>query len=351
MQKIVSILFIPFSLLYGIGVSIYQAFYFSGFLKAVRFSFPVISIGNLSVGGTGKSPHIEYIIRILKDYIHPAVLSRGYKRKTIGFRYVEASEDVRKVGDEPRQIKNKFPDIPVAVCESRAEGIPRIIRDYPDVHLILLDDAFQHLAVKPSLNILLTEYANPFTQDFLLPSGRLREWRYGAVRADVVIVTKCPDHLTDSEFLAWRDELQLKPHQKLFFSKIKYGIPYNIFNQSRQYHLNPGLHITLISAIAQSSYLVNYLSPLVASVVDYNFEDHHYFNETELRALIEKDKQVTHANKMILTTEKDATRLMLFQDFFEQKGIEIYAIPIEVEFYQDDLFDQFIKNYLLGFKI
>ncbi len=338
-------------MLYGIGVSIYQALYYSGFLKAVKFSFPVISIGNLSVGGTGKSPHIEYLIGILKEYIHLAVLSRGYKRKTIGFRLVELNDDSRSVGDEPRQIKNKFPEIPVAVCESRAEGIPRLIRDNPDLQLILLDDAFQHLAVKPGLTILLTEYRNPYSRDFLLPSGRLREWRYGAVRADVIIVSKCPENMQDVDFNYWRSELQLKSHQELFFSKISYGIPYEIFNPSKQFHLNPGLHITLISAIAQSSYLIDYLSPRVASVVDYNFEDHHYFNETELRALIEKDKQISHPNKMILTTEKDATRLVLFKEFFQEKGIEIYAIPIKVEFYQEKLFEQFIKNYLLEYKI
>jgi tetraacyldisaccharide 4'-kinase len=338
-------------MLYGIGVSIYQSLYYSGFIKAVKFSFPVISIGNLSVGGTGKSPHIEYLIRLLKEHLYLGVLSRGYKRNTSGFILVDSEHDAKQVGDEPRQIKNKFPDIPVAVSESRALGIPRLIRNFPELNLILLDDAFQHLAVKPGLNILLTEFSHPYTSDFLLPSGRLREWRFGAARADVVIVTKCPDNLTESDFLSWRNTLQLKKHQKLFFSKINYGIPYQIFNPAKQFLLNPGLHVTLISAIAQSSYLLNYLSTHVASVVDYNFEDHHYFKESEIKALLSKHDQISHPNKMILTTEKDATRLMLFRDFFEQRDIEVYAIPIEVTFYEEEILNQFIKTYLLDFKI
>ena len=338
-------------MLYGIGVSIYQSLYYTGFIKAVKFSFPVIAIGNLSVGGTGKSPHIEYFIRMLKDYLHVGVLSRGYKRNTSGFLLVEEEHNSKQVGDEPRQIKNKFPEIPVAVCESRALGIPRLIRNYPELNLILLDDAFQHLAVKPGLNILLTEFANPYCDDYLLPSGRLREWRFGAARADVVIVTKCPERLVESDFNSWRQRLQLKNHQQLFFSKIQYGIPYQIFNPDKLFLLNPGLHISLISAIAQSSYLVNYLSTQVGSVTDYNFEDHHYFKEAELQALLVKHDHISHPNKMILTTEKDATRLILFKELFEQRDMEIYAIPIEVKFYQEEIFEQFIKSYLLDFKI
>jgi tetraacyldisaccharide 4'-kinase len=350
-QKVISILLIPFSLLYGIGVSIYQSLFYSGIIKAVKFSFPVISIGNLSVGGTGKSPHIEYLIRMLKDYVHIAVLSRGYKRNTSGFLLVEKNHNAKEVGDEPCQMKNKFPEIPIAVSENRSLGIPRLLRNFPELNLILLDDAFQHLGVKPGLNILLTEFSNPYVNDYLLPSGRLREWRYGAMRADVIVVTKCPEHLTESEFKSWKEKLQLRDHQTLFFSKIQYGTPYHIFNTEKLFFLNPGLHITLISAIAQSSYLVNYLSTQVASVVDYNFEDHHYFTESELQGLLVKHNQISHPNKMILTTEKDATRLQLFREFFEQRGIEIYAIPIDVKFYQEELFQQYIKSYLLDFKI
>lgn len=341
----------PISFLYGIGVSIYQALYFSGLIKPVKFSFPVISIGNLTIGGTGKSPHIEYLIRLLKDYIELAVLSRGYKRNTSGFLLVDSESNAKQVGDEPKQIKDKFPNVPVAVSESRSLGIPRLIRNFPDLKLILLDDAFQHLAVKPGLNILLTEYANPYSKDFLLPSGRLREWRYGASRADVIIVSKCPENLTENHFESWRNNLSLRKHQRLFFSKIEYGVPFQIFNPQKLFLLNPGLHITLISAIAQSSYLLNYLAGNVASVVDINFEDHHYFRESELKSILLKHEQISHPNKMILTTEKDGTRLALFKDFFSLRNIEVYAIPIHVKFYHELEFNNFIKDYLLEFKI
>ncbi|MEI2696426.1 MAG: tetraacyldisaccharide 4'-kinase [Saprospiraceae bacterium] len=349
LQKLIAILLSPFSFLYGIGVSLYQALFFSGLIKPVRFSFPVISVGNLTIGGTGKSPHIEYLIRLLQDYIELAVLSRGYKRKTAGFLLLTPDTGVSECGDEPKQIKLNFPEIPVAVSESRAIGIPRLLRNLPDLKLILLDDAFQHLAVKPGLSILLTEYNKPFSEDYLLPSGRLREWRFGAARADCIIVSKCPDEMPDET--VWREKLQLKPHQKLFFSKIQYGVPYNILKPEQKFVLNPGLHITLISAIAQSFYLLNYLSKEVASVTDFNFEDHHYFTQTELSGILLKHQQISHPNKMLLTTQKDATRLTGFKDYFETSHIEVYAIPIEVDFFNKFEFDQYIKNYLLEYKV
>ncbi len=349
MQKLIAILLSPFSLFYGIGVSLYQALFFSGINKAVRFSFPIISIGNLSIGGTGKSPHIEYLIRLLKDYIELAVLSRGYKRKTQGFLLLDDQTKVTDSGDEPKQIKLNFPDLPVAVCESRVVGIPRLLRQYPELKLILLDDAFQHLAVKPGLNVLLTEYNKPYTEDYLLPSGRLREWRFGASRADAVIVTKCPDEKPDEAL--WRSKLQLKVNQKLFFSKISYKPAYNLFKPELKFELNPGMHITLISAIAQSSYLLNYLANQVASIVDINFEDHHYFTLSELKGIVQKHKHISHSNKMLLTTQKDATRLIGFKEYFLEQNLDLYAMPIEVEFFDKQVFDEYIKNYLLDFKI
>ncbi|MBK8954253.1 MAG: tetraacyldisaccharide 4'-kinase [Saprospiraceae bacterium] len=351
MIKLLKFLLLPFSFLYGLGVSIYQALYFSGILKSVKFSFPVVCIGNLSVGGTGKSPHVEYLVRLLKDYLEVGVLSRGYKRKTMGFYWVEAGSNALEVGDEPAQIKSKFPDVAVAVAENRALGIPRMIREIPDLQLIVLDDAFQHLEVKCSLNILLTEFSRPYTRDHLMPSGRLREWSYGAARADVVIASKCPDHLTEQDFEKFRSDLRLNNNQKLFFSKIKYGEPYHIFKPEIKYKLNPGLEVTLISAIAQSEYLESYLNERVAGLNSILFEDHHFFTETELNGLVEKYNRISHSNKMVLTTEKDATRLKLFEDFFEKHNIDVYAIPIEVEFYQQELFDEYIKQFLLEFRV
>ncbi len=351
MHKILSIALLPLSLLYGIGVSLYQALYHSGILRSVHFSFPVISIGNLSVGGTGKSPHIEYLIRLLSPYLELGVLSRGYKRRTQGYRIVDVSSTALEAGDEPLQMKLKFPQVPVVVSENRAQGIPRMIRDFPQLQAILLDDAYQHLAVQPSLQLLLTEYSNPYSDDLLLPSGRLREWRFGSERADAVIVSKCPEHLGPSDFMQWRKKLNLRATQELFFSRIEYGEPYSIFEDEKIFRINPGLQILLISAIAQSSYLVEYLSDKVASVINYNFEDHHYFNETELSGMLAVYERISHNNKMILTTEKDATRLRLFREYFASKNLEIYAIPIQIAFYEPERFATYIRNFLLDFKV
>lgn len=351
MKKTLQLLLAPISFLYGLGVSIYQGFYLSGFFKTLKFSIPVISVGNLTVGGTGKSPHIEYLIRLLKDYIPVAVLSRGYRRKTSGHILLTQLHTALDVGDEPVQIKNKFPDVPFAVNSNRSIGIPKLLSQHPEIKTILLDDAFQHLEVTPGLNILLTEYSNPYFKDYLLPSGRLREWRYGARRADIIIVTKCPTQPNDLNILNWRQNLKLEEKQKLFFSFLEYGTPYHIFNSDKIFKLNEGLDLMVISAIAQSSYMINYLSPKVASVTDYNFEDHHYFTETELAHIFAQFNKVSHSNKMLLTTEKDATRLRLHESFLKSQNIDIYVLPLHVDFYKRDQFDQTIKNFLLEFKI
>ncbi|NOT37801.1 MAG: tetraacyldisaccharide 4'-kinase [Saprospiraceae bacterium] len=337
-------------MIYGLFVSLYQAQYISGITKSFSFNIPVITIGNLSVGGTGKSPHVEFLIRHLKDFIHPAVLSRGYRRKTYGHIDVSINQNSHEVGDEPLQMKLKFPDIAIAVNKNRSIGIPRLIKDHPETQVIILDDAYQHLAVKPYLNILLTEYTNPFSKDYLLPSGRLREWRFGHQRAQIVVVTKCPHEPDEAEKNKWRNELKLKADQKLFFSRISYGTPYNIFKKDNEYILTESSQVILVSAIAQSDYLNDYVFPRVGSLTDYSYEDHHYFSSDEILKMINKYKSIQHHNKILLTTEKDATRLSLFRQFFDEHKIPVFAIPITVEFYEQDLFINTIKNYLLEFK-
>lgn len=331
-------------------VSLYQAQYLSGISKSFSFNIPVISIGNLSVGGTGKSPHVEYLIRNLKEYIQVGVLSRGYRRKTFGHIDVSTQHSATEVGDEPLQIKLKFPEIPVAVNKNRAIGIPQLIKDHPEIQLVILDDAFQHLSVKPFLNILLTEYNNPFSKDYLLPSGRLREWRFGHRRAQIVVVTKCSIEPDESEVFKWRKSLKLSKSQLLFFSYIHYGVPYHVFDPSKNYILTESTHVILVSAIAQSDYLSDYIFPKVASLTDYSYEDHHYFSTDEIQKIIVKHKSITHHNKIILTTEKDATRLRLFRHLFEEAQVPVYCIPIEIEFYERDRFIDTIKNSLLEFK-
>lgn len=347
------ILLAPFSLLYGIGVSVRNFLYSQGLLKGVEFNLPVISVGNLSVGGAGKTPHIEYLIRLLKDYLNVATLSRGYKRKTKGFLRVERNNTAEQVGDEPLQFKRKYPDITVTVAESRTFAIPQIVQEQPDMQVVLLDDAFQHRSVKPGLNVLLTEFSHPFTKDYLLPSGRLREWRSAYARADVIIVSKCPPKVTEAE----RDQLigDIKPlsHQQVFFSYYDYAAPYFIYNPRYRAKLAPDVDVLLICAIARTDYLVSYLEQEVNSISILEYEDHHFFTETDVRRLQGSFEKLESEKKIILTTEKDAMRLDLHRKFLMDNKLPVFALPVEVKFHfdQGEAFDEYVKDYLLNFKV
>ena len=351
-STLVKILLAPFSLLYGIGVSIRNGLYNRGLLKGVEFNVPVISVGNLSVGGAGKSPHIEYLIRLLKDYIDVATLSRGYRRKTKGFLTVHTGMTAEQVGDEPLQFKRKFPDIRVTVSESRTFAIPKIMMDNPDTKAVLLDDAFQHRSVKPGLNILLTEYSRPFTKDFLLPSGRLREWRSAYERADTIIVTKCPLSITEEDKTRMIEDINPLSHQKIYFSYYGYQQPYFILNPLYKLSLNKDMDVLLISAIARTDYLVSYLEEQVNSVRVREYEDHHYFTKYDVGQLKADFDRMESDKKVIITTEKDAMRLELHRPYIIQNRMPIWAIPVEVKFHFDEgpLFDEDIRQFLLNFK-
>ena len=336
LQSIVAKIFLaPIALLYGIGVSLRNFFYRRGLLKGFKFNVPVISIGNLSMGGAGKSPHIEFLVRHLKDYIEVATLSRGYKRKTKGYLPVRLNHTAEDVGDEPLQFKRKFPDVLVTVSESRAYGIPEIMSAKPDTQAIFLDDAFQHRSVQPSLNILLTEYAHPFTKDYLLPVGRLREWRSAYERAGIMIVSKCPPQLPDNETIRWQKELQPLPHQQLFFSYYDYGQPYYIFNPNVRAVLEEDVDVLLISAIARTEYLMDYLETKVNSVKSLEYEDHHFFTKFDVGRLKAFYENMPNKKKVILTTEKDAMRLELHREYLLEQQLPIFALPVEVQFHFD----------------
>ncbi len=351
-EWLVKILLSPFALLYGIAVGLRNFFYRVGLLKSVHFNLPVISVGNLSVGGSGKTPHIEYLLRLLKDYIEIATLSRGYRRKTTGFLVVKEDMSAEDTGDEPLQFKRKFPDVMVTVGENRAFAIPRILGRAPEIQLILLDDAFQHRAVQPGLNILLTEFGKPFTRDYLLPAGRLREWRAAYERADMIIVTKCPPVLTADQRTAMAQEIEPLPHQRLYFSYYRYGTPYHIFEPSVAAPLQPDLEVLLICAIANSDYLMAYLADSVAVAHVLEYEDHHYFDADDVENLVRAYKALSAPRKIVLTTEKDAVRLEMHRDFFADHALPIFALPIEVAFHDADgpRFDHDIKDFLLNFK-
>lgn len=352
-KRLVQVLLSPLSLLYGLGVSARNAFYKMGLLKSLSFNIPVISVGNLSVGGAGKTPHIEYLIRLLREHINVSTLSRGYNRKTKGYMEVQRQHNAEEVGDEPLQFKRKFPDISVNVSENRAFAIPKIVMKHSDMQLILLDDAFQHRAVQPGLNVLLTEYSKLFTQDYLLPSGRLREWRSAYERADVIIVTKCPQELPLSEKERITAEINPLPHQQIFFSYYAYQAPYYQFNPRYRLKMDEDLDVLLISAIARTDYLVDYLEQQTGEIRNMEFEDHHYFSKEDISDLNKSFKAMTNKRRVIITTEKDAMRLELHRDFLIQERLPIFVLPLEVRFHFDEgeKFNQLIKDYLLNFTV
>lgn len=342
----------PFSILYGIGVALRNLFYETNLLKGVEFNVPTISVGNLSVGGAGKTPHIEYLIRLLRDYVNVATLSRGYQRKTKGYLEVDPRHTAEQVGDEPLQYKRKYPDLLVTVSESRTFAVPEIMKYHPNTQIILLDDAFQHRAIKPGLNILLTEYNYPFTNDYLLPAGRLREWRDAYKRADIIIVSKCPARLDSAERLDFERKIKALPHQRLYFSFYDYLNPYYIFNSAYTGPIQKDWDVLLICAIARTEYLLDYLHERVNSVVLLEYEDHHYFSKFDLGNLKATFERMKSSKKLIITTEKDAMRLDLHRKFLLEHQLPIFVLPIEVRFHFDEgqMFNEDIQSFLLNFK-
>jgi tetraacyldisaccharide 4'-kinase len=350
----IKILLAPLSLLYGFLVSLREFSYRIGLQRSSRFDVPTICVGNLSMGGAGKSPHIEYLIRLLEPYIGVGVLSRGYRRKTEGFLFVEPKSTALDVGDEPLQFKRKFPQVAIAVGERRAYAIPQMLVRHPDLQVILLDDAFQHLAVRPYLSVLLTEFSQPFTRDYLVPSGNLREGRDGYQRAQIIVVTKCPLNMTTVQKENFRQDIKPLPHQRLYFSYYDYAKPYQILDPSVSLDLDAETEVLLITGIAKTEYLLSWLAPKVKKITTMAFEDHRLFTNYDVAQFKRLyDGMATARKRLILTTEKDATRLELHKDYLLEHQLNIYALPIEVKFHFDEghAFDEDIKTTLLEFKI
>lgn len=351
-QIVARIVLFPVSVLYGMAIGIRNFFYDVEVVRSSRFSLPIISVGNLSVGGAGKTPHIEYLIQILRPYLNVATLSRGYKRQTKGFRFVQIADSALQAGDEPLQYRRKYRDIVVAVGESRAISIPQIIQRYPNTQAILLDDAFQHRAVDPSLNILLTSYNEPFYDDYLIPAGRLREYRSGYTRADVVIVTKCPDQLEQHEKALIIKKINPLDHQTVFFTRYVYGHPYSFTAVRQRLQLAPQLDVVLVSAIANTAYLVNYLSQHVADVHTLDYEDHRVFTDQDITYINTVYQQRKSRYKIIITTEKDAMRLDLHRDRIVELKWPLFVLPVQVDFLGEEHrdFDTLIKTHLLSYQ-
>ncbi|MGC6470068.1 MAG: tetraacyldisaccharide 4'-kinase [Flavobacteriales bacterium] len=334
------LLLLPVSLLYGLFVYLRNLSFDLGLFCSKEYSVPIISVGNLCSGGSGKSPHVEYILSLLKDYKNIAVLSRGYGRDTSGFKWVDQNSIVLDVGDEPLQILRKFPQVRVAVSENRNIGIQAIIHD--ENKLIVLDDAFQHRWVKPGLNILLTTYDNLFINDYLLPYGNLRESRKRADRADIIVVTKTPNPLLPLDEYRLKEQISPFYHQKLCYSYINY-LPLKGVFSNINFALD-GKDVVLFSAIAHSKELVDYVQSKSNLVEHFEFRDHYNFKKKDIQKIIDCFKKIKSEEKLILTTEKDATRLAIFKSYFE--GLPIVFLPIEVKFQGKTNFNHLILQYV-----
>jgi tetraacyldisaccharide 4'-kinase len=344
------ILLFPFSLIYGAAVWIRNRLYNKGVLRSTGFNLPIICVGNLSVGGTGKSPMVEWLIRSLYINTPVAVLSRGYKRRTKGYALAGEHTTALDIGDEPMQFHNKFPQVTIAVGEERIVAIPQLLHDRPNTKVIVLDDAFQHRAIKAGLNILLTNYDNLFTRDWFLPTGDLRDERKSYKRAHVIVVTKCPAKLSTEEKETIRQEIKPLSHQHVFFSTIRYGAPYHIIHK-KAITLNASMEVLLVSGIANPMPLKRYLQDVTKTYYEILYRDHHIFSIDDWKDIVNRFNNISTDNKIILTTEKDAVRLIKFGQALQD--YPIYVIPIEIQFLFNEAhqFTDIISKFITDFSI
>ncbi|MEI6122228.1 MAG: tetraacyldisaccharide 4'-kinase [Bacteroidota bacterium] len=347
MRFLLKILIYPFSILFGFFTLFRNKIYDWKIFKSSTFDIPIICVGNISMGGTGKSPLIEYLLRLLlKNEIKVATLSRGYGRRTKGFLIATNKSTSRIIGDEPKQFFNKFQNICVAVCENRRLGIQNLLGSCTNVEVILLDDAFQHRRVIAGISILLSEYENLYTDDCMLPSGRLREFRNGATRAEIIIITKSPYNITESDKQSITKKLKPKPNQTVFFSHLKYNNPISFSNKNDFDFINP-VDILLFTGIANPKPLESFLAKEYKIHTIIHFRDHHNYSTSDILQITEKFNNIVSENKIILTTEKDFVRLVDIEKFKKLNSLPIFYIPIEMDFGIEDkkIFDQIILNY------
>jgi len=318
-----SLFLFPFSLIFGVIATLRRKAFQKGWLHPETFNIPTICVGNLRVGGTGKTPFVEYLANFLSQNHKIAILSRGYGRKTTGYINVHETQNFSSeiIGDEPLMYAQKFPNIEVAVCENRKTGLQKLLHKNPDLDVVILDDAYQHLAVNYSLKIILTEYKRPYFKDFPLPFGNLREFRNASKYADIIIVTKCPNNLSIEEQERFIEKLKPNQGQEVFFTKIGY--------QSQISNLKS--KILLITGIDNPEPLVHYLKTQCNEVHSLHFPDHHKFTKKDIQKIIRIREQLGGDNCTVITTEKDATRLQSFENM-----PSYFTIPIETVFIDNE---------------
>lgn len=318
-------------------------------LKSSEFNFPIICVGNLAVGGTGKTPMVEYLVDMLKHNFNVATLSRGYKRKTKGFAIADTNTTAIDIGDEPMQFHLKYPAITVAVGEERLVAIPQILHARPETEVIILDDAFQHRSVRAGLNILLTEYRNLYTRDLMMPAGDLRDNKISSKRADIIVVTKCPHSLDEAEKNKIIQELNPLPNQQVFFTAIDYGKPYQLLNR-QEISISSSASVLLVCGIANPKPMMEYLTQHTRTYDMLRFPDHHIFKIDDLEEIKSQFSKLQDSGSIILTTEKDAVRLEKFKD--ELAGYPFYVLPIRHRFLfnESEMFNALVVNSIKSYQ-
>lgn len=335
----------PFTLIYSLVTCMRNLFFDFGIFSSKEYSIPIICIGNITAGGTGKTPHTEYLLYLLCDK-KTAVLSRGYNRETKGLIWVDVNSKTKNIGDEPLQIKQKFPDTKVVVSRNRRKGIEQILEKHPETEVILMDDGFQHRWVKAGMNILLNNYENTIYSDILLPLGRLRESKKETSRADIIITTKCPK-MTPIEKIGINNQLNISAHQDSFFSSVIYNNWESIFTDEK-IPKSDKYHITLVTSVSNADNLKIHLEKNEHIVNHLSFPDHHNFTKTDIQNILSEYSSITSNKNIILSTEKDKVKLTNFKTEFD--GIKLFFIPINIKIDRAKEFNNLIIDYVTNYK-
>ena len=348
MTRLLQFILLPVSLCYGLAMQVRNWLFDIHVLPSKHFDRPLISVGNLTFGGTGKTPHIEYLIRLLTPGKFLATLSRGYGRKSNGFILASKRSNVKYIGDEPLQFLKKFEAVKVAVDEKRSRGISLLLKKYPELDVILLDDAFQHRYVHPGLSILLTDYHRLYSEDLILPSGTLREFRTGAKRADIIVVTKTPKIFSPITRRRIIEDLKPGSKQHIYFSYIKYVDPVPVFDTLNLTFPAKVTNILLFTGIANDYPLREHLERMCSELVVVKFADHHPYTVKDIEEITRKYHDLPTQKKIIVTTEKDVMRLKTPELSHYLKNLPLFCLPMEIDFHGADKenFDNEILHYV-----
>lgn len=348
MRKTIAWLLWPLTMWYGVVTGVRNLLFSIGVLKETTLPVTTIGVGNLACGGTGKTPMVEYLLRLFGEEYQTALLSRGYRRSTTGYVEDDGSGNAELLGDEAAMVAQKFPHVTTAVCEKRVEGIQQLLQRDEAPQLVVLDDVYQHRYVKPTVNILLTEYFRPYCSDHVLPYGNLREYRRASRRANIIVVTKSPEKPYPLEMRNLSHHLKVKPYQRLYFSYIEYGTPVVLTDDGAfpsMVDLSNVSHVLLVSGIAHSENLVQHLKKH-SKVTALDFGDHHQYTPEDMEKIREAYEKINPSHRIIVTTEKDAVKLRSEQFREALSGLPVYVMPIRMAFYKDrdESFDDMIRN-------